>query len=192
MGLFFESGLWLQDIRISMPHWTKYSCANCPFTIPPTICIHIGCQPRYLTMRHNELASNGGVATTSYHWILVQEWVIGWGICVRETEMGGATTYFVFVRECVCLCASEFTGSCSSQWVFGSVDNRPREKEMSNKVPGTSRNLQTDKRLVHLCRKVHTFAELKSHFLPNKHDYKLITHFSFLAAAGISFSINYQ
>lgn len=138
MRLFFESGLCMQDIWISMPHWTEYSCANCRFTIPPTICIHIGCRPRYLTMRLNELASNGGVATTSYHWRLVQEWVIasyGWGICVRKTEMGGATTYFVFVRVCVCVQVSLPEVAHHNECLEVLIIAPTRKKCQINKVP---------------------------------------------------------
>lgn len=159
-----------------MPHWTECSCANSPFIIPPTICVPIGCRPRYLTMRHNELASNKGVATTSIslniswrmsHWI-------AWMGDMCEEDRNGRGNNLLCVYACVCLCASEFTGSCSSQWVFGSVDNRPHEKEMSY------RHIQANTPLVccsvHLCREVHTFAELKLHFLSNKHDYKLHNH----------------
>lgn len=174
-----------------MPHWTECSYANSPFIIPPTICVPIGFQPRYLIMRHNELASNKGVATMpislNIRWRM-SHWIAWMGDMCEEDRNGRGNDLLCVcacVCECVCLCESEFTGSCSSQWVFGSVDNRPHEKEMSY------RHIQANTPLVccsERCTHLQSWNCIFS--LTNMITNYIIRNFSFVAAAGVSFSIN--
>ncbi len=159
-GYFLNQAFEWKTSACRCPHWMEYSCINSPFIIPPTICVPIGCRPRYSTMRHNELAGNRGVVTTSIslniRWRMSQ-WITWMGDMCEEERNGRQQLAFCFLF--VYACASEFTGSCSSQQEFGSVGNRPHEKKCQiHTVTGTYRHIHMDTPLV--CCSVHLTCKL--------------------------------
>ncbi len=157
-GYFLNQAFEWKTSASRCPHWMEYSCANSPFIMPPTICVPIGCRPHYSTMRHNELAGNREVVTTSIS--LNIRWRMSHvnGEYVWGRKKWEATTCFLFFI-CMCMCVSEFTGSCSSQQEFGSVGNRPHEKKCQiHTVTGTYRHKHMDTPL--LCCSVYLTCKL--------------------------------
>lgn len=105
-GYFLNQAFEWKTSASRCPHWMEYSCINSPFIIPPTICVPIGCRPRYSTMRHNELAGNQGVATTSIslniRWRM-SHWITWMGDMCEEERNGRQQLAFCFLFVCACV-----------------------------------------------------------------------------------------